>query len=461
MKSDEEIAAERERALQIKEQKEKISKERKMRMRELEARAAVLAKKTDEEVAQAAKEDAIRRLAAEKIDSESDVVKLLSSISARAAAFTIREKQLEEKKRRELAEHEYERRMDIVMELDRLKDIQRREEEESAKRYKRVEDRKVITEQIEMRKREKLIQLEAREQENLQMRSLMEKYAKEDQVAAEKKKIEIERSRLEVIAANTDAIRRKEAAKEASKKEVEDLLLYQAEQDAKLLKREQEEAAIEKAKKERQAKLLAEQERVHDNMGKLDEIRARRAQEEKERRERQAEREAALKRKADVKQLVEARARQAADKKERLARSKLIEEQEYMDALRYTQSVNDREESERITRTNAINQYRRDLQAQIEQIQRERHKYVMHNFARLSIYLNAILTFMNHLTSYIDSNRSGNNDEGTRARQQAIADIARLSAVRDKMVSDLEAKGVNPKYLTEMKNVDIAKILLR
>ena len=68
---------------------------------------------------------------------------------------------------------------------------------------------------------------------------------------------------------------------------------------------------------------------------------------------------------------------------------------------------------------------------------------------------------LSNLTLYIDSNRSGNSDEGTRARQQAVADIARLSAVRDKMVSDLEAKGVNPKYLTEMKNVDIAKILLR
>jgi hypothetical protein len=62
---------------------------------------------------------------------------------------------------------------------------------------------------------------------------------------------------------------------------------------------------------------------------------------------------------------------------------------------------------------------------------------------------------------YLISEREGHSDEGTKMRQQAIADIARLSAVRDKMVADLESKGVNPKYLTEMKNVDIAKILLR
>ncbi len=52
----------------------------------------------------------------------------------------------------------------LVLQLDRLKDLTRRDAEEQAKKAKRVEDRKVITEQIEARQRAKLIQLEAREQ---------------------------------------------------------------------------------------------------------------------------------------------------------------------------------------------------------------------------------------------------------------------------------------------------------
>lgn len=48
--------------------------------------------------------------------------------------------------------------------LDRLKDLTRRDAVEQAKKSKRVEDRKVITEQIEARQRAKLIKLEAREQ---------------------------------------------------------------------------------------------------------------------------------------------------------------------------------------------------------------------------------------------------------------------------------------------------------
>lgn len=52
----------------------------------------------------------------------------------------------------------------FLRQLDRLKDITRRDAVEQAKKTKRVEDRKVITEQIEARQRAKLIQLEAREQ---------------------------------------------------------------------------------------------------------------------------------------------------------------------------------------------------------------------------------------------------------------------------------------------------------
>lgn len=51
-----------------------------------------------------------------------------------------------------------------LSQLDRLKDLTRRDAEEQAKKAKRVADRKVITEQIEARQRANLIRLEAREQ---------------------------------------------------------------------------------------------------------------------------------------------------------------------------------------------------------------------------------------------------------------------------------------------------------
>ena len=85
----------------------------------------------------------------------------------------MREKQLQEKHAREAAEQEYDRRMDIIMEIDRLKDLNRREDEEAMKRAKRIAD---ITEQMEQRQKIKVLSVEARDQENQAMRDLMKKY---------------------------------------------------------------------------------------------------------------------------------------------------------------------------------------------------------------------------------------------------------------------------------------------
>ena len=182
-------------------------------MRELEKRALKLVKKSDEEIAQQARDDFIRGEASAKRDNESDVVKLLSSMAARASAFTIRDKQLEEKKQREHVEEEYERRMDILMELDRVKEIQAREAAEYAKVNKRMQDRQTITDQIRERERQKLFTLEAKEQENMAMKQTMKKYEDEDKVKAERRQEEVIRSRIEVARENAAAIERKKQAK--------------------------------------------------------------------------------------------------------------------------------------------------------------------------------------------------------------------------------------------------------
>ena len=195
IRTEAEVMAEREYARKLKEEKEKKSHDRKARMKELEVKAALLAKKSDIEIEQEAKENALRALAAEKLDKNSDTVKLLTSMSCKASAYSLRDSQVADKHSREAAEAEYNRRMDIVMEIDRLKDLHRREEEERVKAKKRVEDRKVISFthplthspthslthsqvidfQIAERQRMKIIDAEKRGQENQAMLALMNK----------------------------------------------------------------------------------------------------------------------------------------------------------------------------------------------------------------------------------------------------------------------------------------------
>lgn len=431
IKTEADLAEEREQAMRAREEKERKARDRIARMKELEKRAAQLSKKSDEEIAAEARKQAIRDAAGKQRDQNSDVVKMLNSMAQRAAAYSIRDQQLEEKHRLAEIEKQIEKRQDLLVEMDRITEIQKREQEEAEKRRKRFDDRKVITEQIEMRERQRMLELEAREQENLAMRSLMKKYEDEDAVTAERRQRAIEQSRLEVIKANEDAIRRKRDAKEAEKKEVEDLLLYQAMKDAELAKREEEEAAIEKAKKERQAKLLAEQERVLDNRGKLDELRARRAAEEKERLERQKEKAEALKRRREMQELVDSRARQAADKAERQRLLKLQEQDELVYQLKYTQQMDERERREREEKERKRQEFKDTLQKQMDEIERLR------------------------------SRQRNGGDDSAATREALIREEERLKVIRDRMVRDLESQGVNPKYLTEMKHVDIGKILRR
>jgi len=121
---------------------------------------------------------------------------------------------------------------------------------------------------------------------------------------------------------------------------------------------------------------LDESERSQSNAGKADEIRARRAAEERERRMREKEREDAQRRKvgsspqavthtryfislylivfpppldhakAEIAELVRARKEQALDKIERQERMKYLQEEEYKNALMYTKTMAEREEKE-------------------------------------------------------------------------------------------------------------------
>lgn len=422
IKTEAQIYEERERALKIKEEKEKVARARKIRMKELEILAQAKAVKSDLEVEEMAKNAAIRQLAAEKVDNNNDVVKMLTSLATRAVTFTLRDQQKIEKQKQDESKEEYEKRMDLVMEIDRLRDLQLREEDERRKKEKRINDRKVIVEQMEFREKMKILQAEQREQENAAMRALMNKYKEEDARKAALHKEEVARSKEEFIKSNAEFINRKKDVKIREKKEVEDILIYQALKDAELKKREDEELQETIRKNELQKRLLAQQERAQDNAGKLDEIQARRAAEERERKMRQRDREDAEKKKKALDELMSARAQQAADRKRRMDAESAKVAEEIQQGIEMRMKLKLREDEEAAYKARMNEQHRINLHNQIEEIEKTR-----------------VL------------NRGNNLDEGTRFRQELIREEAKCSAIRDKMVADLERKGVNPAYLGEMR----------
>jgi len=432
IKTDAQIVADREYAAQVRAEKMKVAGERKTRMKELEQRAIAMAKKSDMEIEAEGQAAAKRLLAKEQMDKNSDTVKLLNSMGARAVAFSIRDAQLLEKEQREEVERELDRRLDIGLEIDRVQELQRREQVEREKLIKRKQDGKVITEQMEHNRHAKLLEAEARAQEAANMVKTFKKYAEEDEKKAKAKDLERAKSRKAVMAANALSIQAKEQAKEAAIKEMNDILAYQAQRDAEIARREAEKEEEARLKKEREKKLLAQQERAQNNAGKLDELRARRAAEEAERKARKTEKDKAAKQRAEVLDLLASRAKQAENKILLQERAKEEEKESVRQGLLYMQKMAQRESDDLDKKHRMGEEHRIKLHEQIEVRSKGRADGVGDKFA-----------------------------EGRKFQEDMLREEAKLKVIRDKMVGDLISQGVNPRYLSEMQNVNIGKILKR
>ena len=264
------------------------------------------------------------------------------------------------------------------------------------------------------------------------MLALIRKYKEEDMEAAKKRAEEVRLTRIEVLEANATSIERKQIAKQREKEEEEAVLLYQAQKDEEMRKREAEEAEKAAIMKERQKKLLEMQEKSQNKQAEIDELRARRYAEEKERRERDRERRDISDKHSRMIELQFARESQAEQKKAMMAREAVMQQQEYEDAVTYSLQTMEREKFENDKKSAISESHRKNLQEQITSNELARKRGSTNKY-----------------------------DDGKKLRDEFAAERAKLEAIRDKMVHDMEKKGINPKYLTEMKMADIQKMQMR
>ena len=361
-----------------------------------------------------------------------DLAKLLNTISQRAVAFHIRDQQMKDKKQRLEKERDYERRMNIAMEIDRLRDIENREKEEARKLEKRVADRKIIEEQMEERRKQKLLQEEEREQENQRMLAKIKEYEKQCANDETRKKEISLRARKEILDANKAALDQRMEAKEREKAEVEEILAYQALQDEKLRLREEAEAEVTRQKLEIQKKMLEAQTKSQDKQSELDELRHRRAWEEAERRTRQKELADARKRRDDMIEMNEFRRRQEAEKEAQQKLDEKARQEEYENALKHALDMAEREKKEALLRERKNAQFREDIQKQIEQ----------NELKKKQLRLETVM-------------------EGKKMKEEMLVERKSLENIRNRIVDDMASSGVNSKYFSEMLAIDLEKFHMR
>lgn len=219
------------------EQKEKqqtVAKAKKQRMTKIEdekrRQAPVLDEFAKEELQ---KNDQLKMKAKKAADRNFDEVKEMEQMVNYAKAAAIRDKQLEEKKFIHKLNVEREKRLDLMLEVERLKAIQEAEEKEKHWKEQMIEGRHVIVDQMKEREMKRLKIKEEQGKEAAAMVRHMKQLEEEEKRKAIEKKHHQRIILDEIMDANHAAIDKKRIVIQAEIEEDERMMQYALEKAQK------------------------------------------------------------------------------------------------------------------------------------------------------------------------------------------------------------------------------------
>jgi hypothetical protein len=359
--------------------------------------------------------------AREKIHEEVDEVKRMNQIVQGAKCVTIRDAQVLDKQSSKAERAEEQRRLDMMMELERLKALRMYEERE----LKRVEDRRkgaaVIRAQMDEREQERLLKQELRQQEQEAMLRHIQHMRAEDQREQVHKK-EAARALMEDVAlANAEQIRLKNRQRLMEVEEDRQIAAYVREKERREQELADEQARIKREKEHEIARLRATQERAQDKRAEVDALRARRAQEASDRELRQKEKDATARQAAINKDLAQARELQMREKAALLADQARAEMEEFDRIIATQKGAEAADRAKRFELSAAERGNAEALRKQIAEVEENRRK-----------------------------DRRDFLDEGLRQRTERREREALVDAIRLQKVEELEALNVPKPYRQEL-----------
>ena len=217
------------------------------------------------------------------LDENTDEAKEMNKLIQYAKVASIRDRQLEEQKMIGEEYKKYNEKLDLMMEIERLKELQMMEEREAIRKEQRYAGAAVIIDQIKERDLERMKALEHKEKEKHIMLRQVQEIENEDKRSHELRLIQASKLSKEVTETNQRGMELKEQKKIAEK----ELELKIHEYNIQKTKKEEEEIAeklrVREEKERETQKLRDKQERAKDKQSELDYIRAKRAYEEAER----------------------------------------------------------------------------------------------------------------------------------------------------------------------------------
>lgn len=263
--------------------------------------------------------EALLQMAERQRVEQEDEIKHLNELILEAKCHAIRDMQVVERQQinNELVSEE--RRLDQMMEAERLNSIRVQEEIEERRKIERLEGAAVIVNQIKENEEQRIIDMEKKDQEKEAVRNHLQKLQLEDMITLEKKKKDQETLKSELDQANQEIMRQNELKKEHDKLLDFKVQEYQREKAERELKLEE---FLEQQKKEKELelkKMRDKQQKASDDAAASDALRAKRNQEEQERKWRQKELDDAVKHEKETSELMSARRDQIEQKMRFLA----------------------------------------------------------------------------------------------------------------------------------------------
>lgn len=180
--------------------------------------------------------------AKQMMDEEHDLVKNMNKLVLYSKVATIRDKQLEEKKKIISEYRNQNVKMDLMMEYERLKEMKFQEDRDRERKFQQKKGALIIIDQIKERDLERLRQKENQEKERLMLMKQMKELEEDDKRINEMKKVQATKLSKDVKKANDLAIELKER-KKLEEKELE-LKIFQYNMEK--IKKEEEEIAEKK-----------------------------------------------------------------------------------------------------------------------------------------------------------------------------------------------------------------------
>ena len=154
----------------------------------MDAQRSTKVKPTEWQEQEKIKGDTLLSKAKKKLDEDLDDVKHMNQMVLYSKVVTIRDKQIKENKNLEQEWVEEQKKLDLMMEIERLKILKEEEEREEKKAAQRIKGKQVIIDQIQERTLHRMKEQELRDKERVQLLNNISKMKKEDEDQQEAKR---------------------------------------------------------------------------------------------------------------------------------------------------------------------------------------------------------------------------------------------------------------------------------